>query len=167
MSWEKVICVVDEMMRDRGYMDCMEVEQGEVMVYSNASRHRVLVYCCRNEKFNIESVKFLVHQLNLNQLAHGVVVYHSIITSSAKKAIEHLFDYTVELFDRKEMQYNITKHRLYCPHVKMSKNEVPLHAAQLPSLLRSDAVSRYFHFCRGDVIKIERKNGSVAYRLVK
>lgn len=170
MSWDKVHQVVSEMMSDRGFTSKTEQVPGEVVVFQNPSlppKKQVLLYCCQNDKFNIESVKFMVHQLNQNQLSHGIIVYQNIITSSAKKAIEHLFDYTIELFDKKELQYNITKHRLYCPHIKLPKSEIPQQAAQLPLLLRTDAVSRYFHFSRGDVVQIQRKNGAVAYRLVK
>jgi DNA-directed RNA polymerase subunit H (RpoH/RPB5) len=68
--------------------------------------------------------------------------------------------------------YNPTKHRFYCPHERLPKDkiteEIPRIGLQsLPVLLRTDMVSRYFRFQKGDVIRIQRKNGAIAYRLVK
>jgi DNA-directed RNA polymerase subunit H (RpoH/RPB5) len=99
-----------------------------------------------------------------------MIVYQNLITSSAKKAIEHLQDYTMELFEKKELQFNPTRHRLYCPHTKLPKDSLEVPVGQvplLPVLLRTDMIARYFHFKRGDVIRVQRKNQSLAYRVVK
>jgi DNA-directed RNA polymerase subunit H (RpoH/RPB5) len=37
----------------------------------------------------------------------------------------------------------------------------------LPSLLRTDPIVRYYHFQKGDVIRVTRRNGTQIYRLVK
>lgn len=154
-------------MQDRGYTDWED--KGQVSIFSSL-KSRVMVYICHTEKFNIEGVKFAVFQLQQHLIKHAIIIYQNIITSSARKAIEHLQDYTIELFEKKEMQYNPTHHRLYCPHIRIDKDNIEIPADQislLPILLRTDVIVRYFHFHRGDVIKINRKNGSVAYRIVK
>jgi DNA-directed RNA polymerase I, II, and III subunit RPABC1 len=135
-------------------------------------KHTCLVFLCKTEKFNIESVKYLLFQLQQHKLRHGILVYQTIITSSAKKAIDHLLDYTIEQFETKEVMYNPTKHRFYCLHERLLKekitDELPRIGLQsLPVLLRTDTISRYFRFQKGDVIRIQRKNGAIAYRLVK
>ena len=118
----------------------------------------------------MEGVKYAVYQLQQHRLKHAIVVYQNIITSSAKKAMEHLQDYVLEMFEKKELQFNPTRHRLYSPHIKIDKNsnEVPKdQIVNLPVLLRTDVICRYFHFHRGDIIKIHRWNGSLAYRVEK
>lgn len=167
MSWDTVISTLKEMMTDRGY-PYWEVMDGDLYIASGDKKPSLLIYCCHNDKFNIESVKYMVIQLQQRQMHHGITVYQNIITSSARKAIEHLHDYTIELFDKSELQYNLTQHRLYCPHVRIPKDQIPVaDISHLPILLRTDAVSRYFHFTRGEVVRIIRKNDSVAYRIVK
>lgn len=169
MSWEKCITTVREIMNDRGYVSWLDVDNVSICSTLDNKSH-ILIYLCQTEKFNIEGVKDAVYQLQQHRLKHVFIIYQNIITSSAKKAIEHLQDYVIELFEKKELQFNPTHHRLYCPHVKIHKNqnEIPLEQINLlPVLLRTDVIAKYFHFNRGDIIKIYRKNGSIAYRIVK
>lgn len=169
MSWDKAMETIKEMMEDRGYGKWVDMNPVKICSTKDDKTH-VLIYPCQTDKFNIEGVKFAVYQLQQHHLKHVIIIYQNIITSSAKKAIEHLQDYVVELFEKKELQFNPTRHALYCPHTKISKHneEVPSdQIALLPILLRTDVIARYFHFHRGDVIRIIRKNGSIAYRIVK
>ena len=166
MSWQKCVEVVREMMVDRGY-DGWEEDGAEAVFRGSPD---VMVFVCQTEKFNIEGVKHAVYEMQQRDLRHAIVVYQNIITSSARKAIEHLQDYTIELFEKKELQYNPTRHRLYCPHIRVAKDseEVPTKQIHLlPVLLRTDVIARYFHFGRGEVVRVQRKNGSLAYRIVK
>jgi len=164
---EKTTSNLRQMMRDRGFDD-WEESAPDFLVSGNS---KILIYVCPMEKFNIEGMKYMVYQLQQHKLRHGIIVYHNILTSSARKAIENLTDYTLELFEKKELQYNPTHHRLYCPHTIIPKEDVQkelrVPVSSLPILLRNDVISRYFRFLKGDVIRIVRKNGSVAYRLVK
>lgn len=169
MSWERCTENLREMMKDRGHTIWLDIENVSVCSTKDNKSH-IMIYMCQTEKFNIEGVKYAVYQLQQHKLKHVLIVYQNIITSSAKKAIEHLQDYVIELFEKKELQFNPTKHRLYCKHVKIDKNsnEVPTEQINnLPVLLRTDVITRYFHFNRGDVVRVQRKNGSVAYRVVK
>lgn len=169
MSWEQSIEIIKQMMMDRGFEVWLDIDTISICSTKDNKLH-IMIYLCRTEKFNIEGVKYAVYQLQQHRLKHVLIVYQNIITSSARKAVEHLQDYDVELFEKKELQFNPTRHRLYCPHVKIEKddNEIPKEQIlHLPVLLRTDVICKYFQFHRGDVIKIQRKNGSVAYRLVK
>ena len=169
--WDQVIPVLRQMMKDRGWTSWEQGETPDVFIISNP-RQPIMIYLCRMEKFNIESVKYMIYQLQLHKLKHALVVFQTIITSSARKAIEHLQDYTIEMFEKKEVSFNLTHHRFFCPHVRVPAKDVPKELNNvdphcLPVLLRTDIVSRYYYFSRGDIIRIHRKNGSIAYRLVK
>lgn len=169
MSWERCVEIIREMMTDRGYTVWLDMDPIAICSTKDNQSH-IMVYLCHSEKFNIEGVKYAIYQLQQHRLKHVLIVYQNLITSSARKAVEHLQDYVMELFEKKELQFNPTRHRLYCPHTRIKKDSKELPPGQiglLPVLLRTDVVSRYFHFHRGDVIRIERKNGSVAYRVVK
>jgi DNA-directed RNA polymerase subunit H (RpoH/RPB5) len=161
--------MIKEMMMDRGYVIWLDIDPISICSTKDNKSH-VMIYMCHTEKFNIEGVKFAVCQLQQHRLKHVLIVYQNLITSSARKAVEHLQDYVIELFEKKELQFNPTQHRLYCPHTKIRKedNEIPAEQIiHLPVLLRTDVICKYFHFHRGDIIRIQRKNGSVAYRIVK
>lgn len=169
MSWEQCVHVIKEMMVDRGYVVCLDIDAISICSTNDNTSH-IMIYMCHTEKFNIEGVKYAIYQLQQHRLKHVLIVYQNIITSSARKAVEHLQDYVIELFEKKELQFNPTRHRLYCPHIMIKKedNEIPTEQiTHLPVLLRTDVICKYFHFHRGDIIKIKRKNGSVAYRIVK
>lgn len=174
--WDQVIENIRQMMIDRGYKGWMRsriIEDDTIFLSTSMEcQHTCLIFLCKTEKFNIESVKYLIFQLQQHKLRHGIMVYQNLVTSSAKKAIDHLLDYSIEMFETKEVMYNPTHHRFYCPHVRLPKEtvvqELPtMNLQSLPSLLRTDVISRYFRFQKGDVIRIHRKNGAIAYRLVK
>ena len=69
------------------------------------------------------------------------------------------------IFHYKNLSFDITKHKLVSPHIKItSKNEISRikkelkidSLIKLPVLLRTDAVAKFYHFRKGDLIKIIR-----------
>jgi DNA-directed RNA polymerase subunit H (RpoH/RPB5) len=171
MMWEQALDTLKEMLNDRGYSDGLHKLQTSDDIYM-VGHKKILVYVCTMEKFNIDSVKYIIYHLQQANMTHGIVIYQNTITSSARKAIEHLQDYILELFEVRELQYNPTRHRLYCPHTRLSKQDLAhelssIKISSLPVLLRTDVVSRYFRFMKGDIIRVHRHNNSIAYRIVK
>jgi DNA-directed RNA polymerase subunit H (RpoH/RPB5) len=169
--WERVIEVVQEMMTDRCFTT-RKSPMENILIYEDTQGKQIMIFMCKTEKFNIENVKYFIYLLQQYSMKHGIIIYNNIITSSAKKALDHLMDYTIEIFEKKELQYNVTRHRLFCPHIRIPREEIdkeiaPVHVQQFPVLLRNDMISRYYHFTRGDIIRIHRKNGSIVYRIVK
>lgn len=164
---DRILTTLQEMMADRNQTGW---EQSQICenVYLTGN---ILIMISGTEKFNIDTMKKIILQLQEHQKSHAIVVYQNMITSLAKKAIEHIHEYTIETFEKKELQYNPTHHRLYCPHLRIPtsqvRKEISADLNSLPVLLRTDVISRYFGFQKGDVIRIDRKNGSVAYRFVK
>ena len=69
------------------------------------------------------------------------------------------------------MYYNVTEHRLYNKHERLDKTEAETFIKQfgkeIPFILKTDMICRYFDFKKGDIIKIYRKNGYISYRIVK
>ena len=48
-----------------------------------------------------------------------ISIYQNNITTNCLKVIEHLFQYSIELFSLNEFQYDITKLYYYVPHEKI------------------------------------------------
>ena len=82
-----------------------------------------------------------------------------------------MFQFHVELFSLNEFQYDITKLYYYVPHEKVTNEKKireirEIYKNSLPSILRTDPISRYFGFKRGDIIKIIRSPSEICYRMV-
>lgn len=83
----------------------------------------------------------------------------------------------IQYFLAKELMCNITTHRLVPPHRALSSNEVAptleRYAAlphQLPILLMTDPIRRYYNFPLGSIVEIQRRGlgqeASLYYRRV-
>lgn len=145
-------------------------ESGENMITVSPTES-VIIFLIGTDKLNIDGVKEMISIMNEYNIRHAVMVYQNSITSSARKALDLLYQYRIELFALHELQYDITKHAYFCPHEKVEditelgflKNQV----SKLPRILISDPVVRYFGFAKGDILRIRRPNQTIAYRVVK
>ena len=81
---------------------------------------KLLVIFSEYTKLNIDSIK--THLKNVNELGykHVIIIYNNLITASAKKVINHLANIKIEIFSKSELEFNITKHRLSKPHIKLT-----------------------------------------------
>jgi DNA-directed RNA polymerase I, II, and III subunit RPABC1 len=130
----------------------------------------ILCFLSNEDKLNIQGIKDRISVMNREGSTRCIIVYRSSVTSSAKKSLETL-EYDFELFSMKELQLNITKHRLVPRHTIVTDSEKEeldsKYKGKLPSILQNDAVCRYYAFQKGDYVRITRKNGSIIYRVVK
>jgi len=171
----KAIKTLYEMLFDRGfkfsYVDYnYENKENYVIKAVNTDLPETkIIYCfiCPDEKLNIKVVKDKICFSKKNS-SGCIIVYKDSVTTIAKKSIESL-DIDIELFSINELQFNITRHRLVPKHIKlMDEIEIDnMKKYKLPFILSSDPISRYYKFNKGDIIKIIRKNGIIAYRQVK
>jgi DNA-directed RNA polymerase I, II, and III subunit RPABC1 len=141
-------------------------------VYAHTqTQKQVLVWYYAQEKMNIDSIKEFVYYLESKKIQHGIIIYQTTITSSTKKVIDNLFQFCIEIFELKELVYDITQFKYYCHHECVSPSESleikKKFGHSLPSLLKSDPVVRYYGFSKGDIIRIFRKNNTIAYRIVR
>lgn len=167
--WDKVDIYSDKMMNNRSYN---KIENDEIIkIYKNENDRKCLIWYFKKEKLNIESLREYISILENRKINHGIIIYQNIITSSTKKILSCLYKYEIELFNIKEFQYDLTKFKYYCHHERCNeqeKKEIKNHFKnQLPILLKTDVISRYYKFEKNDIIKIHRKNGSIIYRIVK
>jgi DNA-directed RNA polymerase subunit H (RpoH/RPB5) len=125
------------------------------------------------EKFNTEALVKYSNILNSLEIKNGIAIYVDGITPKAKQDIKVLQDFiSVELFNYKELMFNITKHelqpfkfeRLSPEEAKKFKDE---YGIKFPSMKTSDMIARFYAYKRGDVIKITRRDGTIVYRIVK
>ena len=106
-----------------------------------------------------------------------IVIKQSITPSAAKVCASMAPKYILEQFTEAELVVNITEHKLVPKHIVLSEEEKKelllkyhLKENQLPRILITDPVARYYGLRRGQVVKIVRPSETagryVTYRLV-
>lgn len=171
-KWDQCYRYTELMLERRGYRNKEPLPESTMaFLFHNDRAETVLVWYFCYDKMNIDSIKEFIHLLETNHVKHGIIVYQGTVTSSTRKVIENLFQFRMELFDLKELQYDLTSFRYFCRHDRLE----PAKAAEvrqkfgtsLPTLLRTDPVVRYYQFQKGDIIRVTRRNDTQVYRLVK
>ncbi|XP_027352526.1 DNA-directed RNA polymerase V subunit 5A [Abrus precatorius] len=143
---------------------------------SNPSK-RVLVIFCASSVVKVTNVRYITAQIvNKDTLTGLILIVHSHITSQASKAL-NLLSFKVEVFQITDLLVNITKHVLKPKHQVLTDRQKQnllkkynIEEKQLPRMLQTDAIARYYGLERGQVIKVtysgEITQMHVTYRCV-
>ena len=131
----------------------------------------ILPFDCRLNIASVKSITKVVIDKSINMCS---IIYNGVPTSAGKFGLQNL-DGTnqvkIELFHYKRFMYHLLDHGFVVPHIKLNKqesNEIKKKfGIQLPLLLPGGVISKYYRFKPGDIIKILRKDGTIAYRIVK
>ena len=122
-------------------------------------------------KMNIDIIKEYIQRVETEHIKHVIIIYKNIITAMAKSTIQTLDNIKIQLFAARELQCNITKHRLVPLHEKVNEKEAATilkkFGTKLPKLLKSDSVVRFYGFERKDIIRVTRSDSSIAYRIIR
>ncbi len=167
INYQRVLEISKEMMIERGY-HIYDIDTENLTIYAYQSpriKSKIYLYIVTtHDKLNIELIKYYYSILQMEDVKHAIIVYKSGITASVNKALQSI-DICIELFPCKDLQYNLIRHTLVPQHVKIDtlrKND-----AKYPVLKRTDPVARFLGFKSGDVVQINRKDGSIYYRIVR
>jgi DNA-directed RNA polymerase I, II, and III subunit RPABC1 len=166
---EKALQTCMEMFQQREYT-VIDVDDDRVLA-KKYDETQVCAFIVDTPKFNVVRVQEYISLMNSMGISHSVIVYKDNATPVAKKVVENASGMTIELFTQEEMSYNITKHRLVPLHQKLPDEDAQAFKKQFgtkfPEIKLKDPVARFYAYSRGDIIKITRKNGYIAYRIVK
>ena len=169
---ENAINTAKEMIIQRGYNIVENLE--DKIIGENSHGENIVIFTQEVLKFNIERVKEYISLLNKLDIKKCIIIYSQSVTPMTKKLIGTIEDIEIEPFTQDELQYNITKHRLVPQHIRLPKDKAiefkHVYGLKWPTILKSDPVSRFYNYKRGDIIKIIRnnnKNKFVSYRIVK
>lgn len=156
-----------EMLEQRGF----EVEVTDEGLVGKKPRSAVIVFFNLTPKVNNDRIQEYITKMRNTGFTHAIVVYNESVTPMAQKVVDELEGIRIELFQMNSLRYNITKHRLVPKHTPLTKGEMKVFkeefGTKIPILLYSDPIARFYDFQRGDVIKVERNNGYICYRIVK
>ncbi|XP_010922166.1 DNA-directed RNA polymerase V subunit 5A isoform X1 [Elaeis guineensis] len=185
-----------EMLRDRGYpipaeqinltLDEFRSEYGESpdrnrlsLSYSLSSQpnNKVHVIFCGTEPVKLAVIREIYMQVGKENLYGLILILQSKMTSKAREAIKDIFKFKVETFHITELLVNITKHVLKPRHDVLTEEEKQkllkkynVEDSQLPRMLETDAIARYYGLQKGQVVKVtydgELTRSHVTYRCI-
>ena len=114
-------------------------------------------------KINMKFLEYLFTQFVATDTDRGIVVYNEGVTSSALKTCK-TFPFKVEMIHHKRLRYNLLDHRLVPLHTKVGHRDH--NNDKLPEMCQNDAVASYMGYETGDIIRIDRQDGTIYYRYV-
>ena len=163
-----------DMLQQRNY-EIIKDDEDELI--GKKDKDKICVFFNESLKLDVERVKEYISLMRESEIHHSIVVYKDSVTPVARKLIEELpksvdnSGYVIELFEAKTLRYNITRHRLVPKHTALSRSDATKFKDQfglrIPILLRVDPIVRFYNFQRGDIIRIDRIDGFVSFRIVK
>ncbi len=168
---DKAKQITCELLADRGYdMDRVTIDEDMVVAEHEELGGIVIVYINEN-KLSVNTLKDVIAMCEDLQIRQLILVYREVITPSAKKTLESIHTINIEQFALAELMYNPTKHELSSRHELADQEEADEVRAKfgpnLPLLLRSDKMVRWYNYKPGSIIRVTRPGGHVVYRLVK
>jgi DNA-directed RNA polymerase I, II, and III subunit RPABC1 len=158
-----------EMLEQRGFI--IDEEDDDMIIGVRDSDYDIVVFFDCSQKLDTDKVKVFIAKMKELELRNCIIVYKESVTAPARKVIEELQEYKLEIFKETELRYNITKHRLVPTHSALTKAESiefkKQYGVKIPVILKTDAVAKFYNFQKGEIIKIERTDGTVSFRIVK
>jgi DNA-directed RNA polymerase I, II, and III subunit RPABC1 len=138
----------------------------------------IIVFFADEQKVGVKTIKAYFDQMESEKIKRGVLILQSKLSSFAKNVLGDMApNYILEEFLENELLVNITEHVLVPQHVVLSSDEksqllkrYKLKDSQLPRILITDPIARYYGLGRGQVVKIIRPSETagryVTYRVV-
>lgn len=168
---QKVNNTLFEMFKDREYL-ISEFNYDNIFHHVKTKTNKCIhIHILEEEKIGIKVIKDIIEEAEKDNIKHLIIVCPSDITSFAKQYINNT-NIKIEIFYYNELIFNITKHEFVPKHVLLSENEIKellykfkISKYNLPKILETDPVSRYYGANKSDVFKIYREN-EIYYRLV-
>jgi len=152
--------------------------------YVNPEGKKLLVYFADvsgNKQLGVETFGEILKEMEEKKTKNAIIITNIPLSPVTRKKISELLTYNIYTFMENEMGYDPTEHFLVPEHRALSPDEQRdflsrnnISIDQLPSILTSDMISRYYGFQTGQIIEIKRTNlydtivqHSTSYRVVK
>lgn len=168
----KVKQTIIEMFTQRGYSD-VDLDVEDRILAIKPDGEQVCAFAKIIPKLNNDEIHSHISQMQEDEISHGVLIYEGVPTPAVKNVMANLpeLGISIEIFHADDLQFNLTKHELVPKHVLLGKDEAKEFKSKfginIPAILRSDPVARFYDFHKGDIIMITRKSGAISYRIVR
>jgi DNA-directed RNA polymerase I, II, and III subunit RPABC1 len=167
---EKVKQILLEMFNQRNYHD-IKIDNHITAIKPNGEQ--IYGFTKIIEKLNNDEIHAHIALIQEDNIKHCILVYEGVPTPAVKSVISNLpnIGINIELFHADDLQFNITKHELVPKHEILPLSEAKefkqKYGTNIPTILKSDSVARFFDFHKGEIIRITRKSGAISYRIVR
>ena len=166
----KQTCI--EMIQQRGYTNIEHENEYMIKAFNVETNDNVIIFIDSSIKLNKDTLTKYMSVMKSADVNHGILIYNEGVTSVTVKYIEQTIDMVLEIFPVRDLQFNITKHRLQpCKFRRLTTEEMIVfkekYTLKFPIMRYSDPIRRFFNFRRGDIIEVTNKNTSITHRVVK
>lgn len=176
------IKTIIEMLNDRGIKMDIQTDAINDIISSNNNRitfevilNKIKIIYYLNMKFKWSEMKKVFDNEDPdNKYDLYFLIIKDKISQSNMKLINAL-NLNIQIFDIKELQFNITKHILVPKHELIKDEEVVKSLLeqyslktkyQMPIILKTDPVAKYYNLKNGDVVKITRHSPSAGEYII-
>lgn len=149
-----------EMMEDRGF----DLQNN----YATKNDKIIHIKILDQKKIGKREIINIIQEMEEEEQSHLILVIPQKLTPLAIQELK-MCDKEIEVFLYKELVFNITKHYTQ-PKIHLLSSEEKkslikdIKASQLPILLKTDPVARYYNAKPGMIFKFERP--AIYYRIV-
>lgn len=145
--------------------------------HNNNINDKIYIFFPKIPKVGISNIKLYVRQMEDNNVDKSIIIVKDVITPFAKQVFVEKKLLYIEDFKESDFYIDKLKHMLIPKHELISNedkenllNLYKIKESQLPKILSSDPVSRYFGAKKGQVFKITRTSETageyIYYRIV-
>ena len=162
---EKVMKTVIEMLKDRGNTivnDCrtigditFKMQENDYIISGECDGVSTFVYFHNEERIGVKQLRVWNENITNEDI---IIVSLEGPTAFTKKEAENNYK-NVQFFTFKQLCVNITRHDLVPKHEKIKNEDLKIEASKLPKLYTNDAISQYYNYKEGDLIRITRTVG--------
>jgi hypothetical protein len=109
---QKAFDICLQMLDQRGCSVEEEDRENLRIVATKPDGDQLCVLFNSTPKFDTKSMKEVITFMNEANMRHAIIVHTEGVTPATKSTLAQTDEMYLELFDRQDLQYNITKHRL-------------------------------------------------------
>lgn len=162
------------------YGEHMKREQLEInKTHRNNPSEKICVFFSDDAKLGVKIVRGFITRMLQENVDSGILVCQTKLSHYARSAVTEMSSVgskRLEVFLEDELLVNITKHERVPPHQVLTEAEkrallkkYTVKDTQLPRILTSDPVARYYGLRRGQVVRIIRPSETagtyITYRI--
>ena len=130
-------------------------------------------------KVAVKDINIFFEQMKGDTIDNGIIIISGQLAPQAKQKLQEInTEIQIECFSVSELVVNITEHELVPKHILLTDKEkkqlldrYKIKEYQLPKILTTDPVARYYGLKRGDVVKIVRVSETagryITYRIAQ
>lgn len=144
---------------------------------------KLLVYYAdvTNNQMGVKIIQTVAKIMNEKHIRNAIIITPKSPHATARKEIEGLVAYNIQIFLEEEMAFDPTEHMFVPQHILLTEEETTdlllengINLDQLPIILSDDIMVRYYGGKAGQIFKIIRTNmfetaieRSISYRVIK